>query len=290
MEMIMNAIVEWLKEILVGGIVSNLSGMFDNVNQQVGDIVGQVSTTPQAWNGSIYSMIRNLSDGIIVPIAGVILACVMTIELIQMVADRNNMHGDVDTWMFFKWIFKTFCAVLIVTNTWNIVMGIFDVGQSVVNQASGVIIGNTALDVNTVISNMEAQLEALGTGELFGLWFQSLFVGLTMNALSICIMLVIYGRMIEVYLTTSIGPIPLATMTNRDWSSTGQNYLKSLFALAFQAFLIMVCVAIYSVLVQTIGTTGNISGAIWSCMGYTVLLCFALFKTGSLSKSLFGAH
>ena len=108
-------------------------------------------------------------------------------------------------------------------------MGIFDVGQSVVNQASGVIIGNTALDVNTVISNMEAQLEALGTGELFGLWFQSLFVGLTMNALSICIMLVIYGRMIEVYLTTSIGPIPLATMTNRDWSSTGQNYLKSLF-------------------------------------------------------------
>ena len=159
-----------------------------------------------------------------------------------------------------------------------------------VNQASGVIIGNTALDVNSVITNMQGQLEALGTGELFGLWFQSLFVGLTMNALSICIMLVIYGRMIEVYLTTSIGPIPLATMTNRDWSSTGQNYLKSLFALAFQAFLIMVCVGIYSVLVQTIGTTGNISGAIWSCMGYTVLLCFALFKTGSLSKSLFGAH
>ena len=112
----------------------------------------------------------------------------------------------------------------------------------------------------------------------------------TMNALSICIMLVIYGRMIEVYLTTSVGPIPLATMTNRDWSHTGQNYLKSLFALAFQAFLIMVCVGIYSVLVQSIATDGNISGAIWACMGYTVLLCFALFKTGSLSKSLFGAH
>ena len=167
----------------------------------------------------------------------------MCYELIQLVTEKNNLH-DVDTWMFFKWIFKTFCAVLIVTNTWNIVMGIFDVGQSVVNSSAGVIIGNTSIDISSVITDMEAQLEALGTGELFGLWFQSLFVGLTMNALSICIMLVIYGRMIEVYLTTSIGPIPLATMTNRDWSHTGQNYLKSLFALAFQAFLIMVCVAI----------------------------------------------
>ena len=234
-------------------------------------------------------MIRNLSETVIVPIAGVILTFVMCYELIQLVTEKNNLH-DVDTWMFFKWIFKTFCAVLIVTNTWNIVMGIFDVGQSVVNSSAGVIIGNTSIDISSVITDMEAQLEALGTGELFGLWFQALFVGLTMNALSICIMLVIYGRMIEVYLTTSVGPIPLATMTNRDWSHTGQNYLKSLFALAFQAFLIMVCVGIYSVLVQSIATDGNISGAIWACMGYTVLLCFALFKTGSLSKSLFGAH
>lgn len=234
-------------------------------------------------------MIRNLSETVIVPIAGVILTFVMCYELIQLVTEKNNMH-DVDTWMFFKWIFKTFCAVLIVTNTWNIVMGIFDVGQSVVNQSAGVIIGETSIDINSVITDMEAQLEALGTGELFGLWFQSLFVGLTMNALSICIMLVVYGRMIEVYLTASVGPVPLATMTNREWGSAGQNYLKSLFALAFQAFLIMVCVGIYSVLVQGIATDGDLSGAIWACMGYTVLLCFALFKTGSLSKSLFGAH
>jgi hypothetical protein len=286
---ILDKLNEWLRGLLIEGITGNLSGMFDTVNDKVSEIAGEVGRTPLNWNSGVYSMIRGLSETVIVPIAGVILTFVMCYELIQLVTEKNNMH-DVDTWMFFKWIFKTFCAVLIVTNTWNIVMGIFDVGQSVVNQASGVIIGNTALDVNTVISNMQGQLEALGTGELFGLWFQSLFVGLTMNALSICIMLVIYGRMIEVYLTTSVGPIPLATMTNRDWSSTGQNYLKSLFALAFQAFLIMVCVAIYSVLIQTIGTTGNISGAIWSCMGYTVLLCFALFKTGNLSKSLFGAH
>mgnify|MGYP006991655779 CR=1 FL=1 len=289
MDTIWESITDWLKEILTAGVISNLSGMFDSTNQQVSQIVGDVGLTPQAWNSGIFNMIQNLSNTVILPIAGAILAFVMTLELIQLITDKNNLH-DVDTWMFFKWIFKTFCAVLIVTNTWNIVMGIFDVGQSVVNSSAGVIIGDTSIDVNSVITDLEAQVEALSTGELFGLWFQSLFVGLTMNALSICIMLVIYGRMIEVYLTTSIGPIPLATMTNRDWSSTGQNYLKSLLALAFQAFLIMVCVGIYSVLVQSIATSGDISGAIWSCMGYTVLLCFALFKTGSLSKSLFGAH
>ena len=280
---------EWFKELLIDGIISNLTGMFDTLNTKVGEIAGEVGMTPAAWNSSIFNMIRNLSETVIVPIAGIILTFVMCYELIQLIIEKNNLH-DFDTWIFFKWIFKTFCAVLIVTNTWNIVMGIFDVGQSVVNQSAGVIIGETAIDIDSVITDMEAQLEALSTGELFGLWFQSLFVGLTMNALSICIMLVIYGRMIEVYLTTSIGPIPLATMTNRDWASTGQNYLKSLFALAFQAFLIMVCVGIYSVLVQSIATDGNLSGVIWACMGYTVLLCFALFKTGSLSKSLFGAH
>ena len=282
---ILDKLDEWLRGLLIEGITGNLSGMFDTVNTKVGEIAGEVGQTPLAWNSGVFSMIRNLSETVIVPIAGVILTFVMCYELIQLVTEKNNLH-DVDTWMFFKWIFKTFCAVLIVTNTWNIVMGIFDVGQSVVNSSAGVIIGNTSIDISSVITDMEAQLEALGTGELFGLWFQSLFVGLTMNALSICIMLVIYGRMIEVYLTTSVGPIPLATMTNRDWSHTGQNYLKSLFALSFQAFLIMVCVGIYSVLVQSIATDGNISGAIWACMGYTVLLCFALFKTGSLSKDL----
>ena len=286
---ILDKLDEWIRGLLTEGIIGNLSGMFNTVNTKAGEIAGEVGQTPLSWNSGVYSMIRNISETVIVPIAGVILTFVMCYELIQLVTDKNNMH-DVDGWMFFKWIFKTFCAVMIVTNTWNIVMGIFDVGQSVVNRSAGVIIGDTALDVNTVIGNIEARLETLGTGELFGLWFQSIFVGLTMNALSICIMLVIYGRMIEVYLTTSVGPIPLATMTNRDWGHTGQNYLKSLFALASQAFLIMVCVGIYSVLVCNIGTTGDISGAIWACMGYTVLLCFALFKTGSLSKSLFGAH
>lgn len=286
---ILDKLDEWLRGLLADGIKGNLTGMFDSVNTEVGEIAGQVGMTPQAWNGGVFSMIQNLSETVIVPIAGVILTFVMCYELIQLVTERNNLH-DIDTWMFFKWVFKTFCAVLIVTNTWNIVMGIFDVAQNVVNASAGVIIADTSVDISSVISNLDAQIEAMTTGELFGLWFQSIFVGLTMNILSICIMLVVYGRMIEVYLTTSVGPIPLATMANRDWGTTGQNYLRSLFALGFQAFLIMVCVGIYSVLVQSIGVGGDVSAAIWTCMGYTVLLCFALFKTGSLSKSLFGAH
>ncbi len=290
MGMILDSIAEWLKEVLVGGIVSNLSGMFDSVNQQVGDIAGQVGATPQAWNGSIYNMIRNLSDNVIIPIAGMILAFVMTIELIQMVSDKNNMHGDVDTWMFFKWIFKTACAVIIVTNTWNIVMGVFDVGQSVVNRAAGVITHDTSIDINSVIVNLEARLFEMDIGPLFGLWFQSLFVGICTWALTICIFIITYGRMIEIYLVVSVSPIPMATMVSKEGGNMGQNYLRSLFALAFQAFLIIVCVAIYAVLVRNISVNADISSAIWTCMGYTVLLCFTLFKTGSMAKSIFSAH
>ena len=290
MDMIMDAIVEWLKEILVGGIVSNLSGMFDNVNEQVSNITAQVGATPQAWNGTIYGMIRNLSDTVIVPIAGVILAFVMTLELIQMVTEKNNMHGDVDTWMFFKWVFKSAAAILIVTNTWNIVMGVFDVAQGVVNSASGVIVQDTSIDISSVVVDLESRLMEMNLGPLFGLWFQSLFVGITMWALTICIFIITFGRMIEIYLVTSVAPIPMATMVSKESGNMGQNYLRSLFALAFQAFLIIVCVAIYAVLVQNITVDTDISKAIWTCMGYTVLLCFTLFKTGSMAKSIFSAH
>lgn len=287
---ILDSIAEWLKEILVSGIVNNLSGMFDSVNSQVGNIAGQVGATPQGWNTTIYNMIHTLSDNVIIPIAGVILAFVMTLELIQMVADKNNMHGDIDTWMFFKWIFKTACAVIIVTNTWNIVMGVFDVGQSVVNSAAGIIRADTSIDINSVIVNLEDRLMEMDIGPLFGLWFQSLFVGICTWALTICIFIITYGRMIEIYLVTSVAPIPMATMVSKESGNMGQNYLRSLFALAFQAFLIIVCVAIYAALVQNISVDSDISYAIWTCMGYTVLLCFTLFKTGSMAKSIFSAH
>ena len=289
MDFLWTSIQEWLKEILVSGIMSNLSGLFDSVNEKVADISGQVGTSPQAWNSGIFNMIENLSETVILPIAGVILAFVMTLELVQIIMDKNNFN-DIETAVFFRWIFKTACAILIVTNTWNIVMGVFDVAQQVVGQASGVIIGDTSIDLASVLPDLEARLSEMDIGPLFGLWFQSLFVGITMWALTICIFLICYGRMIEIYLVTSIAPIPMATMLGKEWGGMGQNYLRSLFALGFQAFLIIVCVAIYAVLVQNIAVDTDISAAIWTCMGYTVLLCFTLFKTGSLAKSLFAAH
>ncbi len=274
---------------LVGGITSNLSGLFDSINTRVADVASTVGKTPQAWNGSIFNMIRTLSENVVVPIAGIILTFVMCLELIQLLIDRNNMH-DFETFIFFKWVFKTFAAVLIVTNTWNIVMGVFDVTQHVVQQAAGVIISDTAVDIDRIISGIEPRLRAMDLGPLLGLWFQTSLMGIVAWILSICIFIIVYGRMIEIYMVTSVAPIPMATMVNREWGQMGQNYLRSLLALGFQAFLIMVCVAIYAVLVQTISVGSDVAAALWTCIGYTVLLCFTLFKSSSLAKSVFNAH
>ena len=289
MDFLWDKITEWLKEMLVSGVISNLTGLFDATNQKVGEIAGQVAMTPQAWNASVFGMIQNLSNSVIVPIAGAILAFVMTLELIQLITDKNNLN-DVDTWMFFKWAFKSAAAVLIVTNTWNIVMGVFDAAQSVVGSASGIISGDTSIDISTVMTDLETTLMAMEIGPLLGLWFQSLFAGICTWAIAICIFIITYGRMIEIYLVTSLAPIPMATMMGKEWGGMGQYYRRALFALGFQAFLIIVCVAIYAVLVQSISVTADISSAIWTCMGYTVLLCFCLFKTSSLAKSIFNAH
>ena len=289
MNFLWDKVTEWLKELLIGSIMSNLTGLFDNVNRQVAGIADNVGATPQAWNGGVFGMIRNLSDNVILPIAGVILALVATLELIQMIVDRNNMH-DMDTFMLAKWVFKTACAVVIVTNTWNIVMAVFDVAQSVVGRASGLVIADTDIRIDSVIVGLEAKLAEMELGALFGLWVQSMFVGFTMWALAICIFIITYGRMIEIYLVTSVAPIPMATMANREWGQMGQNYLRSLFALGFQAFLIIICVAIYAILVRGIAVENDVSTAIWTCMGYTVLLCFTLFKTSSLARSIFHAH
>ena len=289
MQSIIDSITEWLKELLISGITSNLSGMFDTVNSKVGEIAGEVGKTPSAWNGGVFSMIQSLSDNVIIPIAGIILTFVMCYELIHMVIEKNNLH-DIETFMFFKWIFKTFVAVLIITNTFNINMGIFDMSQHDVSNAAGVIISDTNIDITTVIASMEERLKEMDLGPLLGLWLQSTLIGITMHALSICIFVIIYGRMIEIYLMTSMGAIPFATMVNREWGGMGQNYLRAMFALGFQAFLIMVCVGIYAVLVQSIAIEEDIIKAVWTCVGYTVLLCFSLFKTSSMAKSLFNAH
>ena len=281
-------ITNWLKELLISGILGNLGGLFDNVNHQVGEIAATVGQTPGAFNPGVFVLIRTLSETVVLPIAGLLLTFVMTWELIQLIIDHNNMH-QVDTWIFFKWIFKTMIAVMILTNTFNIVMAIFDVSQHVVNNAAGVIGGSTDVTPG-MMAALEAELWLMDVGPLLGLWLQSLIIGIVVIALNIVVFIIVYGRMIEIYLLTSLAPLPMAAMTNREMSGMGQNYLKSLLAVGFQGLLIMVCVAIYAVLVQSIATSGDPIGAIWAAIGYTVLLCFTLFKTGSISKSIFGAH
>ena len=279
---------DWLKEILIEGIMGNLTGLFDTVNTRVGEIAVQVGTTPAAWNAGVFSLIRQLSETVILPIAGLVLTFVATYELIQLLIEKNNLH-DLDYWIFFKWIFKTACAILVLSNTFNIVNAVFDVSQSVIARAGGVIQGSTDI-TPTMLDNLEATLETMGIGSLLGLFMQLLLIHVTMWALNIIIFVIVYGRMLEIYMMTSLAPIPVATLANREVGSMGQNYLKSLFAVGFQGLLILLCVGIYAVLVQSIATTGDPIGAIWSCVGYTVLLAFMLFKTGSIAKSIFSAH
>ena len=279
---------EWLKEILIEGIMGNLTGLFDTVNTRVGEIAVQVGTIPAAWNAGVFSLIRQLSETVILPIAGLVLTFVATYELIQLLIEKNNLH-DLDYWIFFKWIFKTACAILVLSNTFNIVNAVFDVSQSVIARAGGVIQGSTDI-TPTMLDNLEATLETMGIGALLGLFMQSLLIHVTMWALNIIIFVIVYGRILEIYMMTSLAPIPVATLANREVGNMGQNYLKSLFAVGFQGLLILLCVGIYAVLVQSIATTGDPIGAIWSCVGYTVLLAFMLFKTGSIAKSIFSAH
>ena len=279
---------DWLKEILIEGIMGNLTGLFDTVNTRVGEIAVQVGTTPAAWNAGVFSLIRQLSETVILPIAGLVLTFVATYELIQLLIEKNNLH-DLDYWIFFKWIFKTACAILVLSNTFNIVNAVFDVSQSVIARAGGIIQRSTDI-TPTMLDNLEATLETMGIGSLLGLFMQSLLIHVTMWALNIIIFVIVYGRMLEIYMMTSLAPIPVATLANREVGSMGQNYLKSLFAVGFQGLLILLCVGIYAVLVQSIATTGDPIGAIWSCVGYTVLLAFMLFKTGSIAKSIFSAH
>ncbi len=288
MDGILEQITDWLKEMLVSGVMDNLSGMFDSVNQQVGDIAVQVGMTPESFSPGVFSMIRNVSESVIIPIAGLILTFIACYELIQMIIDHNNL-ANFETWIFFKWIFKTFVAVMLITNTFNITMAIFDVAQHVINASGSLISGDTAIDAST-LEALEETLMEMDLGPLLGLYLQSFIVQITMSILSVLIFVIVYGRMIEIYLMTSLAPIPLSTFGNKEQSQTGQNYLRSLFALGFQGFLIMICVGIYAVLINEMALSDDVIMAIWGIMGYTVLLCFTLFKTGTLAKSIFHAH
>lgn len=280
---------KWMRQLLSGMVTSNLTNMFTDVNQKTGEIASQVGQTPQGWNGSIFSMIRSLSNSVIIPIAGMIITFILCYELISMVTSANNMH-DVDTFMFFKYFFKMWVAVWIVSHTFDMVMAIFDVGQHVVNSAAGIIGGSTAIDISTLVGQMSTTMQTMEIGELVLLALETLLVSFGMKVMSVIITVVLYGRMIEIYLYSSVAAIPFATMSNREWGQIGNNYLRGLLALAFQGFFIMVCVAIYAVLVSTMQISDNMHSALFGIAAYTVMLCFALLKTGSLSKSVFNAH
>ena len=286
MKGILDSINEWIKGILIGAINGNLSTMFGDVNEKVGSIAGEVGQTPQGWNASIFSMIRTLSENIIVPIAGLVITYVLCYELITMITDKNNMH-DVDTFM---WFFKSWVAVYLVTHTFDITIAVFELAQHVVGGAAGVIGNSTSINVNAALSAMQSQLGSMEIPELLLLVMETSLVSLCMKIMSILITVILYGRIIEIYLYCSVAPIPFATMTNREWGQIGNNYLRSLFALGFQGFLIMICVGIYAVLVNSMIIANNLHSAIFSLASYTVILCFSLFKSGALAKSIFNAH
>ncbi len=283
MQSILDAINEWIKEILIGAINGNLSTMFGDVNEKVGTIANEVGQTPQGWNANIFNMIQTLSENVIVPIAGLVITYVLCYELISMVTEKNNMH-DIETFMFFKWIFKAFVAVFIVTNTFNITMAVFDMAQHIVSGAAGVIGGDTNIDVAEALAAMQEGLEDMEIPELLLLVLETSLVSLCMKIMSVLITVILYGRMIEIYLYCSVSPIPFATMTNREWGQIGNNYLKGLFALGFQGFLIMICVGIYAVLVNDMIIADNLHSAVFSLAAYTVILCFSLFKSGTLQN------
>ena len=288
MDAILQQIADWLKEMLVDGIMNNLSGMFDAVNRQVEDVATQVGTTPANFSPGVFGLVRGISESVIIPVAGIFLTFIACYELIQLIIEHNNL-ANFETFVIFKWIFKTFVAVLLITNTFNIVMAVFDVAQHVINSSAGLIGGSTAIDA-AALDSLRDTLDAMELGPLLGLFLQSFIVQVCSTILSVAIFVIVYGRMVEIYLMTSLAPIPFSTFGNREQSHIGQNYLRALFALGFQGFLIMICIGIYAVLVQTVSFTDDIIGSIWGIMGYTVLLCFSLFKTGTLAKSVMSAH
>jgi len=286
---IIDAIEDWLRDLLISMITGNLTTLFDDVNTKVGTITAEVGQTPQGWNAGIFGMVRNLSENVIVPIAGLIITFVLCYELITVITEKNNMH-DIDTFIFFKYVFKACVAVYLLSNTFDITMAVFDVAQSVVNSAGGIISGNTNIDISSTIATMQTEMQTMELGGLVQLALETMVVSLCLKIMSILITVILYGRMIEIYLTVSVSPIPFATMTNREWGTIGTNYFKSLFALGFQGFFMMICVAIYAVLVNNMTISADIHAALFSIAAYTVILCFSLMKTGSLSKAIFGAH
>jgi hypothetical protein len=286
---VLNSIGDWVHDLLADMVTANVSTMFLDVNEKTAAVAGEAAATPADWNASIFSLVQGLSDNVILPIAGVVITYVLVAELIGMVIERNNLH-EVDTWMFFKYIFKACVAVLLLSNAFTIVMALFDVGQYLETQATGLVSTTAAIDTSTALATIESSLDTMELGELAMLAVETAVVSLAMKIISVLVTVIMYGRMIEIYLSCSVAPIPIATLANREWGMIGQNYLRGIAALALQGFFIVVCVGIYVVLVADLPNSSDLHAAVFSLAAVTVLLAFCLFKTSSLAKSILSAH
>ncbi len=289
MDQIFDALNEWMAGWLSEGIMDHLSWMFEFVNIQVGKAGEAAAMTPEAFSPGILSMVQAVSETVILPIAGMILTCIACIELIQMVIDQNNMR-DYETWNIFRWAVKTAVAVILIANTFNITMAVFEVAGVVVNHSTGLMSGSTAIDASAVDA-MADTIEEMDAIPLLALYLQMFLVHAGMNIMAILIYIIVYGRLIEIYLMTSLAPIPMATFGGRESRQIGQNFLRSLFALGLQGFLIVICIGVYAMLIQSINYTGDdITGVVWTVAAFTALLCFTLFKTSGVAKSVLNAR
>ena len=290
LDFILDPINEFIRDMLKGWIEDNLSALFVQLNNNVAGVSLEVSQTPSSWNGGIFNIVQTLSETVIVPIAAVIITYVLCYELISMLIDRNNMH-DFDTALFLKYIFKAGIAVFLLSKTSDIVMAMFDLGSQMTMKAGVAIYHEAGIpDIASDVIAIHARLDSMTTGELWSFVFETMFAKLIINIMSVLVTVIMYGRMIEIYLYVSCAPIPFATLGNKEWGSIGTNYIKSIFALALQGFFIMVCVGIYAALVSGLVVADDLSDAVWQLMAHTVVLCFSLFKTGSLAKAIMNAR
>ena len=284
---IFDKITEFFKELLIGGIQANLESMFLDINNQVASVASDVGQTPMGWNGEVFNFIKTINNNVIIPIAGLIITAVLCIELINMVMQKNNMH-DSDTFEFFKYIIKMWVAVYLVTHAFDFSMAVFDVAQSLVNQAAGVINTSAVVSVDQV-AEMVALLADKGIGELIMILLETSLVKISIQAISLIITVVVYGRMFEIYIYSSVSAIPFATMGNKEWGQIGNNYIKGLFALGLQGLFLIICLGVYAVLVKTISIT-DIHTSIFMVLAYALLLGLTMLKTGTLAKSILNAH
>ena len=280
---IFDKIEEFFKELLLGGIQANLESMFIDINDKVGAVATDIGKTPMGWNSEVFNFIKSINDSVIIPIAGLIITAVLCIELINMVMQKNNMH-DTDTFEFFKYMIKMWIAVWLVSHAFTFSMAVFDVAQHLVNQAAGVINTSATVSGDQIVQMVEG-LKDKGLGELVMILFETSLVKVAIQVMSVVIMLVVYGRMFEIYVYCSVSAIPFATMGNKEWGQIGTNYIKGLFAIGLQGL----CLGIYAVLVKTIKIT-DIHASTFMILGYALLLGLMMLKSGTLAKSVLNAH